>query len=1510
MPRFLESIRILVGPHEDGSPDPLQDATIESFSLFGGGQCGSTDAAGATGWWGGHAAADVAPELIGSELEVASAVHPYELGIEVEHEGGLGLAGVLRELLPFDEVVDGHIPDVDDADPCAGGDEGGEGLEVGVVAVGGDEDELGDAVALPRVEQLVHGAVEGLSAEGGGAGVRALGPYIDAEVEGRGAKDAELTGEVDAETSSDEHIAAEGQVRAVLFERADRDNESRVAGQVRGDIDPAELVESEGYGIIGHKLVLVHDADLRSAALPLRLAVVVGYVGLVLLLLWSRSLATATLVAAAVALGLSIWLALRADRAELRRTPLAVALVLLVLALVSASATTIRLQSAARNWESVAEARRTAMAGRLANRVTGALSRAVVAARAASVAGVRTPGLAPFDSLDAIRARTGVDAVAVVDPYGAAVAWSGDHRGRLPDLVLALDSGTIYPGGPLFGYLYRVAEGEDGRRGVAAVLLQSGPPLRGQTDALAERFEAVTGARPRFLPPGEQEADWTLRAEGQDVLHARFEPLSHGDWRGQVSRTGRRLVFFLSLTALALLAATWLRTLRDRSGLAGLLPIGALSLTLMAAPLGRTLGLERLFSPALFILPIPGDFVIEAVLVVLLPLAALISTFRPRVVNARELWLRLAIGGGLVGGGFAILSGILAASAGGPLLTAGGYLWYVLQPTAVVLLTILAVLLTPRSAEGADGRTRLLFGVAAAVLSLVLAMGLAATWRPPAPVPTPLLLAWSLPFVLGARAVAGYHGRSDRLIRWLAAGWLASTAVIPHLWLTSQEARLASAEAEVAAFGVRGDPYLSYLLVRFAEELGVAAGRGEQGVELLYDAWVSSGLAAEPYPLELSAWGAGGQRVAHLPLGVRVEPDGRAADALLETAMRAVTSGQVRNEPAEGGGISRLLAVPLSGSRVVTVAVAPRVSLRPSSALAAFVEGEPQREAAALELIPTPDGGSLEEGEIHWVRTEGGWRSETLVRDGRDLYHAHLQLRLPSPGVRLARGMLLVAGNLLVLTLLWLLGRLARGDPPAPPGGWTGWLGGFRARLIASLFAFFLMPTAVFGWAAYTALSEEVTRAARQIAERAVLQASAVLPQLGLDEAARRIGEDLLYYEAGELVASSFPEAVELGLYSAWLPPDLYRRLRAGEALEATERGALAGRSYLTAYRRLQSSREAVAVPVWLAARDVAVRQREFAHLLLFGALVGAVLSLVLSIAVGRALARPIGELRRAASAVGRGHLRVRLPETRPDEFGDLFASFNRMTRRLRRARAQELRTARILAWGEMARQVAHEIKNPLTPIKLSVQHLRRAYHDRRADFAPILDANAEQILVEIERLTEIARAFSRYGAPEEAAGSTEAVDVAAVVRDVLTLYSAPDRGTTYRLRVECLDCRGRTRSSELREVLVNLLENARAAVEENGVVEVVIRDEGDQLALEVRDDGEGIPADQLPRIFEPHFSTRSSGTGLGLAIVRRLVESWGGEVSGQSEPGEGTTIRLLLLKETAPVSTEETDAD
>ncbi|HEU4722520.1 MAG TPA: ATP-binding protein, partial [Gemmatimonadaceae bacterium] len=226
----------------------------------------------------------------------------------------------------------------------------------------------------------------------------------------------------------------------------------------------------------------------------------------------------------------------------------------------------------------------------------------------------------------------------------------------------------------------------------------------------------------------------------------------------------------------------------------------------------------------------------------------------------------------------------------------------------------------------------------------------------------------------------------------------------------------------------------------------------------------------------------------------------------------------------------------------------------------------------------------------------------------------------------------------------------------------------------------------------------------------------------------------------------------------------------------------------------------------------------------------------------------------------------------------------------------------RVLAWGEMARQVAHEIKNPLTPIRLGVQHLRRARG--RADFDHVLDQNVTRILNEIDRLDEIARSFSRYGGAPEERPPAEPTDVAAIVRDVVTLETLGEGTVDWRCRVEGEPSLALGRGDELREVLLNLFENARlakATVVTATVCDDRLDDSAPAVQIAVADDGIGIAEEVLPRIFEPHFSTRTSGSGLGLAITRRLVEGWGGTVTIESKLGKGTTVRVRLRAAAPP---------
>ncbi|MFQ6045975.1 MAG: ATP-binding protein [Gemmatimonadales bacterium] len=216
----------------------------------------------------------------------------------------------------------------------------------------------------------------------------------------------------------------------------------------------------------------------------------------------------------------------------------------------------------------------------------------------------------------------------------------------------------------------------------------------------------------------------------------------------------------------------------------------------------------------------------------------------------------------------------------------------------------------------------------------------------------------------------------------------------------------------------------------------------------------------------------------------------------------------------------------------------------------------------------------------------------------------------------------------------------------------------------------------------------------------------------------------------------------------------------------------------------------------------------------------------------------------------------------------------------------------RVLAWGELARQVAHEIKNPLTPIRLGMQHLQRARRDGSPDFDSMLERTGRQILSEIERLDAIARAFARFGAPPAEAEPLETAELSAIVEDAADLYALG--GGTQVLVQSAEPVEARVRKDELKEVLINLIENARDA----GAAKVSIRVErgaGRRPTVVIEDDGRGISKEHLVRVFEPQFSTTTSGTGLGLAICKRLVEGWGAEIDVRSELGRGTTVRIVF---------------
>ncbi|HEY7529188.1 MAG TPA: ATP-binding protein, partial [Gemmatimonadota bacterium] len=243
------------------------------------------------------------------------------------------------------------------------------------------------------------------------------------------------------------------------------------------------------------------------------------------------------------------------------------------------------------------------------------------------------------------------------------------------------------------------------------------------------------------------------------------------------------------------------------------------------------------------------------------------------------------------------------------------------------------------------------------------------------------------------------------------------------------------------------------------------------------------------------------------------------------------------------------------------------------------------------------------------------------------------------------------------------------------------------------------------------------------------------------------------------------------------------------------------------------------------------------------------------------------------------------------------------------------LASQRAVAWEEMARQVAHEIKNPLTPIKLSLQHVGRLLERPPADLPARLRRTLELVLSEIGRLERIAGEFSRFGARGREARS---IDPEPVLRDVAALY-APAGGPHVELTVEGEPARVRAEVDGLKKILVNLLENAREAMAGDGgdgggpegdgagasraergpaaggILLALRYDAAPALAeILVRDTGPGIAREDLERLFEPYFSTKTRGTGLGLAIARRIVQGWGGTIEARNwERGAEVVLRL-----------------
>jgi signal transduction histidine kinase len=317
---------------------------------------------------------------------------------------------------------------------------------------------------------------------------------------------------------------------------------------------------------------------------------------------------------------------------------------------------------------------------------------------------------------------------------------------------------------------------------------------------------------------------------------------------------------------------------------------------------------------------------------------------------------------------------------------------------------------------------------------------------------------------------------------------------------------------------------------------------------------------------------------------------------------------------------------------------------------------------------------------------------------------------------------------------------------------------------------------------------------------------------------------------------------------------------------------------------------------------DIFQAVRELRSLLFKATLAVLLVAVLLTMVIARRTTGPILELREHTQRVAAGDLDAQIEVRGHDELGELAGAFNAMTRDLKTSREQLVKAEKDAAWREMARQIAHDIKNPLTPIQLSVDLLKRARDDGSPQFDAIFERTVETVRRQVAHLRDIAGDFHALTGVGRA--RSERVDLAALAGEVLELHAA--WAEEHGVRTQRTGSGGVVRADPtlLRRVLQNLVSNAVEAMPEGGELRVDVSQENGRVRLEVRDTGLGVPEDVRPRLFEPYFTTRSSGTGLGLAIARRVIEDAGGTIElVPAQPGPGSVARVELPAFEAPAA-------
>jgi nitrogen fixation/metabolism regulation signal transduction histidine kinase len=290
-------------------------------------------------------------------------------------------------------------------------------------------------------------------------------------------------------------------------------------------------------------------------------------------------------------------------------------------------------------------------------------------------------------------------------------------------------------------------------------------------------------------------------------------------------------------------------------------------------------------------------------------------------------------------------------------------------------------------------------------------------------------------------------------------------------------------------------------------------------------------------------------------------------------------------------------------------------------------------------------------------------------------------------------------------------------------------------------------------------------------------------------------------------------------------------------------------------------------------------------------------MTLIIAISFTRRVTQPIVELTEATRRVAEGDFSIQILARRGDELGLLIRSFNAMVQDLEKSRTALVKAEKISIWQNMAQQLAHEIKNPLTPIKLSAERVLRRWRNEPEQIGEILESSMLAIIQETEGLSTLLTEFRTLSKPMEPSQSW--TNLRETVEETVSPYRSSHPAVQFDISHLGDDLPVKIDKHRVSQVLTNLIINAIDAMNGKGTIEIrtdlVKKRESRYCRLSVRDTGKGISKEEGNLIFTPYFTTKESGTGLGLPIVERIVNDHGGAIWFNSAEGMGTTFFIDL---------------